>query len=381
MGKESGMEKSPFTSHETDVIRYLDILSQPASPFYEQNVMKAVKSICKPFLDKPSVQYYQDRFGNICVSFWNASKPHTPCLAAASHMDHPGYAIIEKDSCRLKAVINGGLPRDESLLESKALIISPDEEVSAEITGFADDEKTSIWMVSEKEMTGNCRDLFAVPLLERFLIDPPLIRGRAMDDLVGCAIQLAVLKRLVQDNIPVDYLAVFHRAEEVGLIGAQGACSHQLIPKHAVVVSLEASKTLEGAESGSGIVIRTGDKLYQFDPNAQHILESAAANISSPGFRFQKRRMDGGTCEASLYLAHGYETTALAVPLLNYHNHGNGKLEPEAVAIFDVNTGVELLYQSCVFLADYKYLPRNYAIQKFESSFNEVRKYLFLMSS
>jgi putative aminopeptidase FrvX len=170
---------------------------------------------------------------------------------------------------------------------------------------------------------------------------------------------LAVFERVIEMNLEIDLMVVFNRAEEIGLTGACGGCKIGTIPKNALVVSLEASKTLEGALPGEGVVIRTGDKLYQFDPNAQSLLDQASNFLLSSGLKTQKRRMDGGVCEASLYHASGYETTAVAIPLLNYHNHADGALAAEAVAIYDLNSGVELLVRAAQILPEFKHVSRS----------------------
>jgi endoglucanase len=39
-----------------------------------------------------------------------------------------------------------------------------------------------------------------------------------------------------------------------------------------------------------------------------------------PAFRWQRKLMPGGTCEATTFGAYGYQSTCLCLPLGNYHN-------------------------------------------------------------
>jgi hypothetical protein len=66
-----------------------------------------------------------------------------------------------------------------------------------------------------------------------------------------------------------------------------------------------------------------------------------------PGFHFQRQLMSGGTCEATVFIAHGLMATGLAYPLVNYHNvtpeDGIGR---EEVATPDYLNGVRLLVEA-----------------------------------
>ena len=46
------------------------------------------------------------------------------------------------------------------------------------------------------------------------------------------------------------------------------------------------------------------------------------AQKDDPTFRFQRKLMPGGACEATAFATHGFESTCLCLPLGNYHNQG-----------------------------------------------------------
>lgn len=57
--------------------------------------------------------------------------------------------------------------------------------------------------------------------------------------------------------------------------------------------------------------------------------------------------MSGGVCEASVFVAHGYESTGVAFPLAHYHNgFGEDSIQAENIAISDFLGGVELLLEA-----------------------------------
>ena len=71
-------------------------------------------------------------------------------------------------------------------------------------------------------------------------------------------------------------------------------------------------------------------------------LTKAAAGADRP-FRYQRKLMDGGTCEATVLTRAGYGVGAVALPLKNYHNAGRNGLRPEIIDLDDAVWLVELL--------------------------------------
>jgi endoglucanase len=87
-------------------------------------------------------------------------------------------------------------------------------------------------------------------------------------------------------------------------------------------------------------------------------LTNAASDIAEvyrkerPGFRFQRKLMPGGTCEASAFSFYGFKSTCLCLPLGNYHNMDDidgvlagkkAKVGQEHVAVSDFHGLIELL--------------------------------------
>ena len=113
-----------------------------------------------------------------------------------------------------------------------------------------------------------CAVVFDLP---DFDLDGSMIRMRALDDLAGCAAVLALLRASTEFETPGAVHGLFTRAEEVGLVGARLAAADGLLPKDTIVVSVESSRTLPGAEIGRGPVIRVGDARTTFDAGRRGI--------------------------------------------------------------------------------------------------------------
>jgi endoglucanase len=172
---------------------------------------------------------------------------------------------------------------------------------------------------------------------------------RAADDLAGCAASLAALLHAAESPSPGAVYGLFTRAEEDGLIGARLAAADGLLPVGTVIVSVESSHALSGAEIGGGPVIRVGDRITTFDGSAEAHLQAAAERLRKADveFQFQRQLMGGGVCEASAFAAFGYAVTGLAFPLGNYHNGlYENVVEAEYIDRRDFIAGARLLAEA-----------------------------------
>jgi endoglucanase len=146
------------------------------------------------------------------------------------------------------------------------------------------------------------------------------------------------------------------RAEEVGFIGAIAACEQRSVPKSARLLCLENSRSFPESPIGSGPIVRVGDRMSVFEPtltNAVSMLMTDHA-ATNPTFKWQRKLMPGGTCEATTFSAYGYQSTCLCLPLGNYHNMQGidavvagltktAKVGPEFIAMSDYHGLIEML--------------------------------------
>jgi endoglucanase len=181
------------------------------------------------------------------------------------------------------------------------------------------------------------------------------IYTHACDDLAAVAAALATLDSL-RGRRDTDHVGVLlTRAEEIGFIGAIAACKHKAVPKSARLICLENSRSFAESPIGAGPIVRVGDKMSVFEPNLTNqisllMMEHQKAN---PAFRFQRKLMPGGTCEATTFSTFGYQSTCICLPLGNYHNMteidevNNGKrpakVGPEFISLADFHGMIELL--------------------------------------
>ena len=268
-------------------------------------------------------------------------------LVLCAHMDHPAFEVIS--SAPPRALLLGGVPAACFARPVRAKIVrSLEETIDVVLTGHeevADGRRELRIEASGPIEVGG----FGVFDVGPFRESGDLLFGPAMDDLAGCAAILATLDACRRRGLRGDVIGLFTRAEEVGLTGATLVARERLLPAGSLVMSLEASRALPGAEMGGGPVIRVGDRSGSFDPGGEALLRRAAERLTAergPGnaVRVQRQLMAGGTCEATAFTSFGYAAAGIAFPLGNYHNASpEAIIAPEFIHRGDLEGGVRLL--------------------------------------
>lgn len=337
------------------------LFNQPTAPFRESFVLAEIKSI----LEENKIPYFTDSVGQIIAGVSNPqklkSKDH---VAFFAHTDHPGFIIDTKVSkTKYKATWYGGAPFGQ--MEGKFVRIFSD--VTAEkfykgtIRNFDTSGNHREGIPFEIETTKELNDqavkskkYFGAFNFEGFKYKNGYVHTKCADDLAGCVMALGALIDVKKLKAPA--IAVFTRAEEVGFVGCLHMIKSKVISMNTMVVSLEASRTLPGAILGEGPVIRLGDASTLFDSNFSLFIQKQAQGLKAKDskFKFQKRIMDGGSCEATALSQFGYKTMGLAVPLKNYHNMGVKGPAPEIIHMDDTDNGRKLLTEVAKNLKTFK---------------------------
>ena len=334
--------------------------SSPATSFSEDGVAAVVKAV----LGEMRVGFEEDPFGNILAklpvrSGATLESTPNPAIAFVAHMDHPGFEIVASDLGSggdfLVGKALGGVPPGGFMSGLSLQVILPEGRrlpaTVVEKLGGNEDRQIRIQltephMIEPQSVPIPCPAVFE---LVDFQLDGDFIRMRALDDLAGCGSILVALRILSQEEPTVDVYGVFTRAEEVGLIGARLMAEASTLPMDTLVVSLESSRSLPGAEIGGGPVIRVGDAAFTFSAEAETVLTKAREILHDrpEPIKIQRQLMSGGTCEASTFANQGYRATGIAFPLGNYHNGApEDRIEAEFIHLEDFLGGVELIAEA-----------------------------------
>lgn len=319
MGKVMAMKRT--TTHRV----LMDLLALPTAPLNEGYVAAYIRRWAS---ERKAIKLTQDEAGNLLLSLRRGAgrKPgRRPPLVLAAHMDHPGFEA--------KRMIESGL------LEAAWLgWVHPDYFPRARVRFFSRGRwvrgrvrDVTLAMIRGRQRARTARIEVAAEIeagsIGMWDFPNPAIRAgrvyaRGCDDVAGVAGILDALDIVLRMRGPVNVFALLTRAEEIGFTGAIAACRAGTIPKGARIVAVETSSELPGARMGDGPILRVGDLGSIFSPGLTAFCRKTAEDLKKKdsSFRFQRKLMDGGTCESTVYCAEGYEATGLCVALGNYHN-------------------------------------------------------------
>jgi endoglucanase len=348
----------------------------PTSPFHERHVLEEICLILK----ENKIPYFYDDAGNLIAGTASKKQIAKNSIAYIAHTDHPGFHFtLNSPAQKVKAQWMGGGPLTQ-MVGSEVLAHdyhNPSQKISGVITDFepGNHHEGIEFEIKFKKllMPGDYFGAFKFP---GFILKKGKIVTKSADDLAGCVMALGALIDL-KKNKSVKALGIFTRAEEVGFVGCWHMLEKKILPKTTKIISLEASRTLPGALLGEGPVVRLGDATTLFDSEFALFVTKVAQELKlkDPSFKFQKRVMDGGSCEATAVSLFGYTTMGLAVPLDNYHNMGAKGAAPEIIHALDMENGRKLLTQVGLNLKNFSHATQDLK-KKLRENFKNMGAYL-----
>ena len=363
--------------------RHFQILSAicdlPTAPFCEQHV---IAWLLQWAALHPQIATRRDKAGNVYLEYRRGPARKNP-LVLEAHMDHPGFVLTrQKRDGTLEAHFRGGV-KPSHFKNAAVQFWLPASGADTPVGRTASTpplpqlpitnyqlppSPTGTWLpthVLSVKTVPHHRHLkvhLAAPKNKQKL--PPNTLGmwqlpnaraknarfsaRVCDDLAGVAAMICLLEELISQKIPAHVIALCSRAEEVGFAGVLAVCEHRWLPKNSPVIGLETSKAFPTSPQGAGPIIRVGDRTGIFSAGLTHFLTQAAGYIADdlPAFKYQRKLMDGGTCNSTAFAAYGYDAAALCIALGNYHNMSvTGGIASETIHLGDFEGLVQLLVE------------------------------------
>jgi endoglucanase len=306
----------------------------------------------------------RDRAGNLLI----ARRRAAPSLFVTAHLDHPAFVGTAARGTTVELEWRGGVHEPYFHDARIEVFDARGRAHPARITGLDAAAVPFRRVTARIERTRAARPSRALAIGPgniarwRFARREPLpritrgvLRTYACDDLAGVAAALATMDRLGARAATAHVGLAFTRAVEVGFVGAIAACKAKSISRHARLICLETSRSFPESPVGAGPIVRVGDRSSVFEPaltNAISLLMTEHEK-ADPGFRWQRKLMPGGTCEATTFSTYGYQATCLCLPLGNYHNMVDidavlagrrpARVGPEFISIDDFHGLVEML--------------------------------------
>jgi endoglucanase len=324
--------------------RYLtELLSLPTAPFSEYAVTNWVEAFAAK---RPALSLRKDKWGNVLIRY-PGKRASRRKLVFSAHMDHPGFTALGMNAKgMLECCWVGGVP-NRLFAGMRVRFFSN----ARWVKGVVKSSVPHPTLPAVRNVAVKTRGRVEPGSVGMWDFPDPRVRGhhliaRGCDDVAGVATIIAVLDEAIRRNVKQAFHVLLTRAEEGGLFGAVGACTSGTLPKGAVVITVETSKELPGARQGNGPIVRVGDRASVFTPSICGFLSGVAANLAkrAPSFKFQRKLMDGGTTESSVFQECGHEVGAFALALHNYHNvtASGKKIAPERIDLHDYENLIRL---------------------------------------
>jgi putative aminopeptidase FrvX len=332
-----------------------ELTAIPTAAGKEDRVIAWVENWVK---QRRNLRLRRDRAGNLIITR-TARRKGKP-IFITGHLDHPGFVIRRVlDDRTLELEFRGGV-QDPYFQNAKIEFYDVDDRVHrATITDL--DPRAKPFKRATARLTKRT-DALAPGDIGRWAFGGKLPRVSdgifytyACDDLAAVAAALAALDLLRQKQSTGNVGLLLTRAEEVGFIGTLAACKAQSLPKTARLICLENSRSFPESPIGGGPILRVGDRLSVFSPTLTDRIGALLMDHEKkhPHFKWQRKLMPGGACEATAFSTYGYESTCICFALGNYHNMTDidgvaagkrpAKVGPEHISIDDFHGMVEML--------------------------------------
>lgn len=231
-----------MTNIQNIIIKIKKLTEMSGASGNEEQVKEYIRKEIKPYVDKIEV----DSIGNLIAY----KKGKGPKIMLAAHMDEVGLMITHiTDKGMLKFAKVGGI--DDRVLPAKVVNIGKDK-----IKGVIGKKAIHLMKKEERNKVVEHTNLYIdigagskedaekyvrlgnyVTFDTTFQRNGDIIKGKAFDDRLGCAMLIEVLK----EDFPVSIIGAFTVQEELGMRGARVA-AYRISPDHGIA--------LEGTAAG-----------------------------------------------------------------------------------------------------------------------------------
>jgi len=352
--------------------RLLEVTSLPSVAGKEQRVIAWVNRWLQ---SRPDLVCTVDAHGNMTIASRTEPSRRERPLYFTAHMDHPGFVVERVVAPDVVEVAFRGGVMDDYFREAP-IIIHDSHGATHQARLFGElrpGEKPGTFKHSMAELLHPTEaiaigDVAVWDVGHAEVIDG-LVHTLACDDLAALAAAVAAFESLPLAELDRPVRLLFTRAEEIGFVGAIGACRAGTIPADARVIALENSRSFAESPIGGGPIVRVGDRMSIFNPSLTDAIAKRAEELAGgsstvtasqkntelPAWKWQRKLMAGGACEASVFCGFGHEATCVCLPLGNYHNmadleavqagafKGQPRTAREFIAVSDFEGLVDLL--------------------------------------
>jgi putative aminopeptidase FrvX len=306
----------------------LELTSIPTAAGREHRVVRWIERWLKP---RRNLIVRRDRFGNLLISLKGRTARRSrsaPTVVFTAHLDHPAFVVTEVlDDRTLRLEFRGGV---NPVYFDEASILIHDSADAAHRARIIEHKKGERYREATARLARRATSIRPDDIanwnLKPAHVRKAVLHAPACDDLAAVAAALAALDVLRRSQKSVgDVRILLTRAEEIGFLGAILVSETGFLPRGSKVIALENSRSFPESPIGGGPILRVGDRISIFHHGLAYEIAQIAETLArdDPDFRWQRKLMPGGACEATAFQAYGYEAICLCLPLGHYHNQGD----------------------------------------------------------
>ena len=294
-------------------------------------------------------EYIPDRMGNlVCLvkgggEGYDSESPTKIMISA--HMDEVGFIVqsIEEDGS-VKFILDGGI--DSKVLAGRSVVLFNEENTvkgvidSKAIHSLSPEERKEALTPDKLYINVGATNAEQVTALidvgdygtfdSDFVIfgeNGKMMKSKAIDDRLGCAAMIEIMRKLSEDGItlPYDVYFAFTVREEIGNSGAQ-TVAQTVRPHYAIVLETTAIADIAGVpknsrvgEVGEGGVISLMDRSTIYD---RDFVDLAFSVAKEQGIKAQvKRYVSGGNDAGHIHKSgSGVRSLAISAPTRYLHS-------------------------------------------------------------
>jgi len=299
---------------------------------FEEKVVAAIKEEIAPFVDEVKV----DKLGSLVA----IKKGDGAKVMLAAHMDEIGLIITHVDKKGFLRFSNvGGV--SAARLNGMRVVFKDGQvgTIGLEKTGTAISNMYIDIGTASKEETESKVSIGDFAVFRQDCVDlGNRVMAKAMDDRIGCVVQVEAAKRL--KDSPNEVYFVFTVQEELGCRGA-GTAAYAIEPD--IAIALDVTRTGDTPEAntmevslGKGAAIKIKDSGIVVPPKVRQLLVDTAKENDIP---YQMEVLDGGATDASSIEKSrgGVPSGVISIPSRYVHSPS------EMVDMGDVEACVKLL--------------------------------------
>lgn len=328
----------------------LNLIRELSLAFGPSGCEDAVRDIIIEQIKGDCDAYTVDKAGNLIAVIrgrgldYNRENPRRIMLSA--HMDEVGFMIRDiTEEGYLKFGLVGGM--DPRVLCGRHVIVGDKQKLHGVIASKAihlqsAEERTKATPVKSMYIDIGAKDREEAKKyvsvgdyatfdsdFVTFGKDGCMMKGKALDDRVGCALLIEIMRNLHREpcNLPFDVCFAFTCCEEVGISGANVA-AFGIKPDTAIILEATAVNDLPGAgrnavsKQGEGGTLTLADRGTIYDMG---FIDFARQTAEQKGLKCQiKQTVTGGTDAAHIQRAlTGVRVLGLSLPTRYIHSASN----------------------------------------------------------